>query len=318
MSKTTFRGKIYDNFLATIGETPIVRLGKLARAEGVKADILGKLEFFNPLSSVKDRIGLAMIEALESSGKLQPGGTLVEPTSGNTGIALAFVAAAKGYRLILTMPESMSLERRKMLRLLGAELELTPAARGMSGAIARAEELAASIPGAVIPQQFKSLANPEIHRRTTAQEIIADVGGKLDYFISGVGTGGTITGVGEILKKEIPGVKIVAVEPEDSPVLSGGQPGPHKIQGIGAGFVPEVLNRDIIDEVLRISNANAFAMARNVAKIEGMPIGISSGAAVTAGIEIGQRPGHEGKRILVVLPSSAERYLSTALFEGLE
>jgi cysteine synthase A len=318
MSKATFRGKIYDNFLATIGATPIVRLGKLARAEGVKADLLGKAEFFNPLSSVKDRIGLAMIEALEVSGKLQPGGTLIEPTSGNTGIALAFVAAAKGYRLILTMPESMSLERRKMLRLLGAELELTPAARGMSGAIARAEELAAATPGAVIPQQFKSLANPEVHRHTTAQEIIADVGGKLDYFVSGVGTGGTITGVGEILKKEIPGVKIIAVEPEDSPVLSGGQPGPHKIQGIGAGFIPEVLNRGIIDEVLRISNANAFAMARKVAKIEGMPVGISSGAALTAGIEIGQRPGHDGKRILVVLPSSAERYLSTALFEGLE
>jgi cysteine synthase A len=317
MSKT-FRGKIYDNFLATIGETPVVRLAKLARAEGVAADLLAKLEFFNPLSSVKDRIGLAMIEALEASGKLQPGGTLIEPTSGNTGIALAFVAAAKGYRLILTMPESMSLERRKMLRLLGAELELTPAARGMSGAIQRAEELAAATPGAVIPQQFKNLANPEIHRKTTAQEIIADCGGKLDYFVSGVGTGGTITGVGEILKKEIPGVKIVAVEPEDSPVLSGGQPGPHKIQGIGAGFVPEILNKGVIDEVLRISNANAFAMARKVAKIEGMPVGISSGAALTAGIEIGQRPGHEGKRILVVLPSSAERYLSTALFEGLE
>ncbi len=318
MSKATFRGKIYDNFLATIGATPIVRLSKLARAEGVKADLLAKCEFFNPLSSVKDRIGLAMIEALEASGKLQPGGTLIEPTSGNTGIALAFVAAAKGYRLILTMPESMSLERRKMLRLLGAELELTPAARGMSGAIARAEELAASTPGAVIPQQFKNAANPEIHRQTTVKEILADCDGKLDYFVSGVGTGGTITGVGEILKKEIPGVKIIAIEPEDSPVLSGGQPGPHKIQGIGAGFVPEVLNRGIIDEVLRISNANAFAMARKAAKIEGMPVGISSGAALTAGIELGQRPGNEGKRILVILPSSAERYLSTALFEGLD
>ncbi|WP_374373685.1 cysteine synthase A [Dongia sp.] len=314
----TFRGKIYDNFLATIGATPVVRLGKLARAEGVAADLLGKLEFFNPLSSVKDRIGLAMIEALEESGKLQPGGTLIEPTSGNTGIALAFVAAAKGYRLILTMPESMSLERRKMLRLLGAELELTPAARGMSGAIQRAEELAAATPGAVIPQQFKNAANPAIHRETTAREIIADCGGKLDYFVSGVGTGGTITGVGEILKKEIPGVKIVAIEPEDSPVLSGGQPGPHKIQGIGAGFVPEILNKGVIDEVLRISNVNAFAMARKVAKIEGMPVGISSGAALTAGIELGQRPEMAGKRILVVLPSSAERYLSTALFEGLE
>ncbi|MBL8708733.1 MAG: cysteine synthase A [Rhodospirillaceae bacterium] len=314
----TFRGQIYDNFLATIGATPVVRLGKLARAEGVKADLLAKLEFFNPLSSVKDRIGLAMIEALEQSGKLQPGGTLIEPTSGNTGIALAFVAAAKGYRLILTMPESMSLERRKMLRLLGAELELTPAARGMSGAIQRAEELAAATPGAVIPQQFKNAANPEIHRHTTAREIIADCGGRLDYFVSGVGTGGTITGVGEVLKKEIPGVKIVAIEPEVSPVLSGGQPGPHKIQGIGAGFVPEILNKGVIDEILRISNANAFAMARKVAKIEGMPVGISSGAALTAGIELGQRPGMDGKRILVVLPSSAERYLSTALFEGLE
>jgi cysteine synthase A len=317
-NSATFRGKIYENFLATIGATPVVRLGKLARAEGVKADLLGKLEFFNPLSSVKDRIGLAMIEALEESGKLQPGGTLIEPTSGNTGIALAFVAAAKGYRLILTMPESMSLERRKMLRLLGAELELTPAARGMSGAIQRAEELAAATPGAVIPQQFKNLANPAIHRQTTAREIIADCGGKLDYFVSGVGTGGTITGVGEVLKKEIPGVKIVAIEPEDSPVLSGGQPGPHKIQGIGAGFVPEILNKGIIDEVLRISNANAFAMSRKVAKIEGMPVGISSGAALSAGIELGQRAGMDGKRILVVLPSSAERYLSTALFEGLE
>ncbi|TDQ86367.1 cysteine synthase A [Dongia mobilis] len=317
-ASATFRGKIYDNFLATIGATPVVRLAKLAKAEGVSADLLGKLEFFNPLSSVKDRIGLAMIEALEQSGKLQPGGTLIEPTSGNTGIALAFVAAAKGYRLILTMPESMSLERRKMLRLLGAELELTPAARGMSGAIQRAEELAAATPGAVIPQQFKNLANPEIHRRTTVQEILEDCDGRLDYFVSGVGTGGTITGVGEVLKKEIPGVKIVAVEPEDSPVLSGGQPGPHKIQGIGAGFVPEILNKGIIDEVLRISNANAFAMARKAAKLEGMPVGISSGAALTAGIELGQRPEAAGKRILVVLPSSAERYLSTALFEGLE
>jgi cysteine synthase A len=314
----TFRGRIYDNFLATIGATPVARLGKLARAEGLKADLLAKLEFFNPLSSVKDRIGLAMIEELEASGKLRPGGTLVEPTSGNTGIALAFVAAAKGYRLILTMPESMSLERRKMLRLLGAELELTPAGRGMSGAIQRAEEIAAATPGAVIPQQFKNPANPDIHRRTTAREIIADCDGRLDYFISGVGTGGTITGVGDVLKKEIPGIRIIAVEPEDSPVLSGGQPGPHKIQGIGAGFVPEILDRGVIDEVLRISNANAFAMARKVAKIEGMPVGISSGAALTAAVELGLRPGMDGKRILAVLPSSAERYLSTALFEGMD
>ena len=315
---THFRGRIYDNLLQTIGATPLVRLSKLAKAENVKAEIVGKLEFFNPLASVKDRLGLAMIEYLEEKGILKAGSVIVEPTSGNTGIALAFIAAAKGYRCILTMPESMSMERRKMLRLLGAELELTPAARGMSGAIARAEELVKEIPNAVIPQQFKSPANAEIHRRTTAEEIWKDCDGKVDAVVSGVGTGGTITGVGEVLKKRNPNLKMIAVEPEDSPVLSGGQPGPHKIQGIGAGFVPDVLNRGVIDEVLAVSNANAFSMARKVAKLEGLPVGISSGAALAAACELGQRPDFAGKRIVVIIPSFAERYLSTALFEGLD
>jgi cysteine synthase A len=315
---THFRGRIYDNLLQTIGATPLVRLSKLAKAENVKAEIVGKLEFFNPLASVKDRLGIAMIEYLEEKGILKAGSVIIEPTSGNTGIALAFIAAAKGYRCILTMPESMSMERRKMLRLLGAELELTPAARGMSGAIARAEELLKEIPNAVIPQQFKSPANPEIHRRTTAEEIWKDCEGKVDAIVSGVGTGGTITGVGEVLKKRNPNLKMIAVEPEDSPVLSGGQPGPHKIQGIGAGFVPDILNREVIDEVLAVSNANAFAIARKVAKLEGLPVGISSGAALSAACELGQRPEYAGKRIVVILPSFAERYLSTALFEGLD
>ena len=315
---THFRGRIYDNLLQTIGATPLVRLSKLAKAENVKAEIVGKLEFFNPLASVKDRLGIAMIEYLEEKGILKAGSVIIEPTSGNTGIALAFIAAAKGYRCILTMPESMSMERRKMLRLLGAELELTPAARGMSGAIARAEELVKEIPNAVIPQQFKSPANPEIHRRTTAEEIWKDCEGKVDAVVSGVGTGGTITGVGEVLKKRNPNLKMIAVEPEDSPVLRGGQPGPHKIQGIGAGFVPDILNRDVIDEVLAVSNANAFAMARKVAKLEGLPVGISSGAALSAACELGLRPEYAGKRIVVIIPSFAERYLSTALFEGLD
>ncbi len=315
---THFRGRIYDNLLQTIGATPLVRLSKLAKAENVKADLVGKLEFFNPLGSVKDRLGIAMIEYLEEKGVLKPGSVIIEPTSGNTGIALAFIAAAKGYRCILTMPESMSMERRKMLRLLGAELELTPAARGMSGAIARAEELLKEIPNAIIPQQFKNPANPEIHRRTTAEEIWKDCEGKVDAIISGVGTGGTITGVGEVLKKRNPNLKMIAVEPEDSPVLSGGQPGPHKIQGIGAGFVPDILNREVIDEVLGVSNANAFVMARKVAKLEGIPVGISSGAALSAACELGQRPDYAGKRIVVIIPSFAERYLSTALFEGLD
>jgi len=280
-----FRGKIYDSILDTIGATPLVRVRRLAAEFGVKADIVGKLEFFNPLSSVKDRIGLAMIEAAELEGKIEPGKTtLIEPTSGNTGIALAFVAAAKGYRLILTMPESMSVERRKMLKLLGAELELTPASEGMKGAIRKAEELTASTPNAFITQQFNNLANPEIHRKTTAEEIWRDTDGKADILISGVGTGGTLTGVGEVIKARKPDFKVIAVEPEDSPVLSGGLPGPHKIQGIGAGFVPAVLKSELIDEVLRISNQRAFEIARKVARVEGLAVGISSGAALAAAI----------------------------------
>jgi cysteine synthase A len=314
-----FRGKIYDSILDTIGATPLVRVRRLAAEFGVKADIVGKLEFFNPLSSVKDRIGLAMIEAAEREGKIEPGKTtLIEPTSGNTGIALAFVAAAKGYRLILTMPESMSVERRKMLKLLGAELELTPASEGMKGAIRKAEELATTTDNAFITQQFKNPANPEIHRNTTAEEIWRDTDGKADILISGVGTGGTLTGVGEVIKARKPDFKVIAVEPEDSPVLSGGLPGPHKIQGIGAGFVPDILKSELIDEVLRISNQRAFEIARKVARVEGLPVGISSGAALAAAIEVGQRPENEGKLIVVIIPSFAERYLSTALFEGLE
>lgn len=313
-----FRGRIYDSILDTIGATPLVRVSKLAEEAGVKADILAKLEFFNPLSSVKDRIGKAMIEAMEADGRIGPNTVLVEPTSGNTGIALAFVAAAKGYRLILTMPESMSVERRKMLKLLGAELHLTPAANGMKGAIAKAEELLAEIPDSVMPQQFKNVANPDVHRRTTAQEILADTGGNIDIFISGVGTGGTLTGVGEVLREAGVDVKLIAVEPEDSPILSGGQPGPHKIQGIGAGFVPAILNTELIDEVIRISNQTAFETARKAARLEGLPGGISSGAALAAALEVGARPENEGKRIVAVIPSIAERYLSTALFEGLD
>jgi len=318
-AQAEFRGKIYDSILDTIGATPLVRVKKLAEAHGAKADILAKLEFFNPLSSVKDRIGLAMIEALEASGKIKPGvSTLIEPTSGNTGIALAFVAAAKGYRLILTMPETMSVERRKMLKFLGAELHLTEGPKGMKGAIAKAEELVQTIPNAIIPQQFENAANPAVHRKTTAEEIWNDTQGGVDILISGVGTGGTITGVAEVLKQRKPSFKAIAVEPEDSPVLSGGNPGPHKIQGIGAGFVPGVLNTKIIDEVVRISNERAFQTARQVAKLEGLPAGISSGAALAAALEVGQRPENEGKQIVVIIPSIAERYLSTALFEGLD
>jgi cysteine synthase A len=317
--KTEFRGKIYDSILDTIGATPLVRVKKLAEAHDARADILAKLEFFNPLSSVKDRIGLAMIEALEAAGKIKPGvSTLIEPTSGNTGIALAFVAAAKGYRLILTMPETMSVERRKMLKLLGAELHLTEGPKGMKGAIAKAEELVQTIPNAVIPQQFENAANPDIHRRTTAEEIWNDTDGGVDILISGVGTGGTITGVAEVLKQRKPSFKAIAVEPEDSPVLSGGNPGPHKIQGIGAGFVPGILNTKVIDEVVRISNERAFQVARQAAKLEGLPAGISSGAALAAALEVGARPENEGKKIVVIIPSIAERYLSTALFEGLD
>jgi len=314
---TEFRGKIYDSILDTIGATPLVRLDKLAKAEGVEAELIGKCEFFNPLASVKDRIGRAMIEAAERDGTLKPDSVLIEPTSGNTGIALAFVCAAKGYRLILTMPESMSIERRKMLMFLGAEIELTPAEKGMKGAIAKAEELQASIPNALILQQFANPANPEIHRETTAEEIWADTGGKVDIFVSGIGTGGTITGVGEVLKARNPDLKVIAVEPEDSPILSGGEPGPHKIQGIGAGFVPDVLNTKIYDEVVVVANETAFQTSRKTAKLEGLPGGISTGAALAAAIEVGKRPENKGKRIVVILPSFAERYLSTALFESL-
>jgi cysteine synthase A len=289
----------------------------MMKAHGVTAEILAKLEFFNPIGSVKDRIGVAMIDALEASGRLKPGGVIVEPTSGNTGIALAFVAAARGYRLILTMPDSMSIERRKMLALLGAELVLTEAALGIKHAIAKAEEIAAGIEGAIIPQQFENPANPAIHVATTAEEVWTDTGGDVDVFISGVGTGGTITGVASVLKKRKPGVRIVAVEPEDSPVLSGGEGGPHKIQGIGAGFVPAILDRSLIDEVLTIGNETAFETARQLAAVEGIPGGISSGAAVAAAIEVAQRPEMAGKKIVVILPSFAERYLSTALFDGL-
>ncbi len=313
-----FRGKIYDSIVDTIGATPLVRMSRLIAEAGVEADVLGKCEFFNPLSSVKDRIGLAMIEAAEADERVGAGATLVEPTSGNTGIALAFVCAAKGYRLILTMPESMSLERRKMLLLLGAEIDLTPAAMGMKGAIARAEEIVASTAGAVMLQQFENPANPEIHRRTTAEEIWRDTDGNVDMVISGVGTGGTLTGVAEVLRARKPGFRMVAVEPEDSPVLSGGTPGPHKIQGIGAGFVPGNLNTEEIDEVLKIGNETAFATARKAARLEGLPVGISGGAAIAAALEIAERPEMKGKCIVAILPSFAERYLSTALFDGLE
>ena len=312
------RGRIYASITETIGDTPIVRLDKFAKEKGVVANLLAKLEFFNPIASVKDRIGVAMIEALEAQGKITPGtSTLVEPTSGNTGIALAFAAAAKGYRLILTMPETMSVERRKMLALLGAELVLTEGPKGMKGAIAMAEELASTIPGAVIPQQFENPANPEIHRNTTAEEIWNDTDGAVDILVSGIGTGGTITGVGQVLKARKPGFQVVAVEPADSPVLSGGNPGPHKIQGIGAGFAPAILDKDIYDEVVTVSNEEAFANARLVARLEGVPVGISSGAALTAAAKVGSRPENVGKTIVVIIPSFAERYLSTALFEGL-
>lgn len=311
------RGRIYADITETIGGTPLVRLAKLAAAEGARAEILAKLEFFNPTHSVKDRIGVAMLDALAAEGVLAPGGTVIEPTSGNTGIGLAFVCAARGYRLVLVMPESMSLERRKMLILLGARLELTPAAEGMRGAIARAGELLAEIPGAVMPQQFENAANPEVHRATTAEEIWADTGGALDVFVAGVGTGGTLTGVGRMLRERAPGVRIVAVEPEDSPVLSGGDAGPHRIQGIGAGFVPPILDTELIDRVLTIGNETALDFARRLASLEGIPAGISSGAAVAAALEIAQEPGMEGKRVVTVLPSFAERYLSTALFDGI-
>ncbi len=312
------RGRIYDSITDTIGHTPLVRLSRLAAEKNCRAELLAKLEFFNPLASVKDRIGVNMIDSLEAAGRITPGRTtLVEPTSGNTGIALAFVAAARGYKLVLVMPESMSIERRKMLMLLGAELVLTPAAQGMKGAIGRAVEIVEATPGALMPQQFDNPANPEIHRRTTAEEIWTDTQGEIDIFVAGVGTGGTITGVAQVLKPRRPSLRIVAVEPEDSPVLSGGQPGPHKIQGIGAGFVPGVLERDLIDDIVTVSNQVSFDTARLVARLEGIPVGISSGGAVAAALEVGSRPGMDGKKIVVIIPSFAERYLSTPLFDGL-
>jgi len=313
----SFRGRIYDGILDTIGATPLVSLNRLAKAEDIAAELTAKLEFFNPLASVKDRIGIAMIENAERSGAITSDTTIIEPTSGNTGIALAFACAAKGYKLILTMPESMSVERRKMLAFLGAELVLTPASKGMKGAIARADELASELPNAIVLQQFANPANPEVHRNTTAEEIWADTDGKVDILISGVGTGGTITGVGETLKAKNPNLKVIAVEPEDSPVLSGGNPGPHGIQGIGAGFVPNVLNAEVLDEVIQIATATALETSRLVARTEGIPVGISSGAALAAALEVGKRPENAGKRIVIIIPSFAERYLSTALFDNL-
>jgi cysteine synthase A len=306
-AKRPGRGRIYDSITDTIGDTPLVRLDRIAEMKGVGAKLLAKLEFFNPIGSVKDRIGVSMIDALEQEGRIKPGvTTLIEPTSGNTGIALAFVAASRGYRLKLVMPESMSIERRKMLAFLGAEIVLTPAAQGMKGSIATAEELVRTTPNSVMPQQFKNLANPEIHRRTTAEEIWNDTQGAVDVFISGVGTGGTITGVGQVLKPRRPGLRVVAVEPAESPVLSGGKPGPHKIQGIGAGFIPGILNLEVIDEVVQVNDDDAFTMARRLAREEGMLCGISSGAAAWAAVQVAQRAENAGKLIVVVLPDNDE------------
>jgi len=315
--KRAGRGKIYDSILDTVGDTPLIRLPRLSAEIKPKGEVVAKLEFFNPLASVKDRIGVAMIESLEAQGLLKPGATIVEPTSGNTGIALAFVGAAKGYPVVLVMPDSMSMERRKMLLILGARLELTPAEKGMRGAVARAQELLAEIPGSVMPQQFENEANPLIHRVSTAEEIWNDTEGRVDAVVSGVGTGGTITGVGQVLKARKPSLRMIAVEPEASPVLSGGAPGAHKIQGIGAGFVPGILDRGVIDEVLQVSNDDSFEMARRAARTEGLPVGISSGAALTAAFTLALREDMAGKLVVAIIPSFAERYLSTALFEGL-
>jgi cysteine synthase A len=307
-------GKIYDDITATVGNTPLVRLNGVT--QGCVAQVVAKLESFNPLSSVKDRIGVSMIEAAEKQGLIKKDTVLVEPTSGNTGIALAFVAAAKGYRLILTMPETMSVERRSLLQILGAELVLTPGPEGMPGAIRKAEALMKEIPKAFMPQQFKNPANPEIHRKTTAEEIWRDTDGKVDILVAGVGTGGTITGVSEVIKARRPGFKAVAVEPKDSPVLSGGKPGPHKIQGIGAGFVPDVFNARIIDEVLQVSNDDAFNTARRLAREEGILCGISSGAAAWAALQVARRGENRGKLVVVIFPDTGERYLSTPLFQA--
>lgn len=315
--KRAGRGKVFDSIIDTVGDTPLIRLPNLTKELKPKGEVLAKLEFFNPIASVKDRIGASMIEFLETEGHLKPGGMIVEPTSGNTGIALAFVAASKGYALTLVMPESMSLERRKMLILLGAKLELTPAEKGMRGAVARAQEILAENPGAVMPQQFENSANPLVHRVSTAEEIWNDTDGGVDAVISGVGTGGTITGVGQVLKPRKPSLKMIAVEPSESPVLSGGQPGPHKIQGIGAGFVPGILDRGVIDEVVQVSADDSLAMSRHAARVEGLPGGISSGAALKAAFHVAARDDMAGKTIVTIIPSFAERYLSTALFEGL-
>jgi cysteine synthase A len=306
------RGRIYDSIIETIGNTPLVRIPRISAEENLQSDVVLKLEFFNPIASVKDRI-----LALEKEGRIHPDTTLIEPTSGNTGIGLAFVAASRGYRLILTMPESVSIERRKMLAFLGAQLELTPREKGMSGAVARAKELLEATQGAVSPNQFANKHNPEIHRQTTAEEIWHDTKGEVDYIISGIGTGGTITGLAEVLRPRRPGIKFIAVEPEASHVLSGGKPGPHPIQGIGAGFVPEVLATKEIDEIIQVGNDETFAASRRLARTEGIPGGISSGAALVAALQVAKRPEAAGKRIVVIIPSFAERYLSTALFEGL-
>lgn len=307
--------KIAHSLPELIGNTPLLAMERFAKEQGISAEILGKLEYFNPLGSAKDRIGLAMIEAAEQSGALKPGGVIIEPTSGNTGIGLAYVGAAKGYRVILTMPETMSIERRKLLAALGAELVLTEGKKGMNGAIAKAEELQKEIPGSIIPQQFENPANPAIHEKTTGPEILRDTGGRVDILVAGVGTGGTITGVGHVLKKANPDVKVVAVEPAKSPVLSGGNPGPHGIMGIGAGFVPKALDRGVLDEILTITEEEAYAAARSAAKAEGLLVGISGGAALAAAVKLAKRPENQGKRIVVMLPDSGERYLSTTLFD---
>jgi len=311
------RGRVYDSIIETIGNTPLVRIRRYCAAEGIDADVMLKLEFFNPIASVKDRIGVSMILDLEKSGTLKPGATLIEPTSGNTGIGLAFVAASRGYKLILTMPDSMSIERRKMLAFLGARVELTPREKGINGSIERAKELLKEIPGSVMPGQFSNPANPEIHRRTTAEEIWRDTGGDVDVIVSGIGTGGTFTGVSQVLKPRKPGLRMVAVEPALSPVLSGGKHSPHVIQGIGAGFIPEIMDTSMIDEIVTVTNEEAVETSRKLARLEGIPAGISSGAALAATAKVARRKEMKGKRFVTVIPSFAERYLSTVLFEGI-